>query len=277
MTSDPEQWKARARLELARRGVGKDLADTVLAEVDEHCADSGADPATAFGPPGAFADTVLHERVPPERRADLDRFGLTGGERRSEVIAQLGLFLALAGVVGWVGTGLLIPLTVAGLVGSVVLIAAVTAALYAVHEARAGGRPRAMALSWCVVAVLGVLAALAFTGLPKAQLGVLPAPVITVAGVALLWWGLTRNSAGTPLPEPADAEQWLAQLRVLLVGRHHISRARAAELTAEAAAQLHDTGAAPAEEFGPADRYAVTLAGNEPVRPGLLSRFRSGR
>ncbi len=263
-TMDPEKWKARARWKLAGHGVGKQLADTVLAEVDQHCAASGEDPATAFGEPDAFAATVLRERAPTARRAELDHFGMTAGERRSEVIAQLGVLVTLAGIVGWISKGLLLPLTTAGLAGTLLLTAAVLAMLYAVHELPASGRrPRAMVATAGAVVVFGALAALAFTGLPRTGLGRLPTPIVTVAGIALLAGALTRKTTSKPLSAPADDEQWLTQLRSLLVGRHHVSRARAEELTAEAAAQLRETGASPVEEFGPADEYAVVLAEHE--------------
>lgn len=112
----------------------------------------------------------------------------------------------------------------------------------------------------------GVLAALAFTELPKTALGRVPTPIIAIIGIALLAWALTRRGATKPLAAPADNAEWLTQLRTLLVGRHHIAHVRATELTAEAAAHLAETGAPPLDEFGPADEYAVTLAEQEPRR-----------
>lgn len=262
MTLDPDRWLARARLELARRGVGRPLADTVLAEVREHCADSGDHPADAFGDPAAFADTVLTERVPVATRADLDRHGMTGTERRSEVIARLGVVVALAGVVLWISGGLLLPLTVAGLIGTVLTAAAMLTVLYAVLDLRAAGRSAAVSVTWWVVSVvLVVAAALAYTQLPKAHIGELPSPALLVIGIALLWWAFTRKKPGSAPATPDD--RWATRVRSLLVGRHGIPRARATELVTEATAHLRDTGTPAAEEFGPADEYAVTLAEHE--------------
>jgi hypothetical protein len=52
--------------------------------------------------------------------------------------------------------------------------------------------------------------------------------------------------------------------------------APAAELTREAAEHLRASGAAPAEEFGPADQYAAKLAEHEDRRPPWWLRKETG-
>ena len=61
MTTTSTPWNDLARLELALRGVPKTLADEALAEVDEHCADTGDTPEEAFGAPADFAAEIAAE------------------------------------------------------------------------------------------------------------------------------------------------------------------------------------------------------------------------
>ncbi|MFI5729893.1 hypothetical protein ACIA49_07185 [Kribbella sp. NPDC051587] len=260
---DAAVWDARVRLKLAGGGIGKETADEVLAEVAQHCADSGETPRAAFGDPDEFATTVLQERRSPAERAGIDRFGYSRGERRSEVIAQVGLVFVVAGVFLWIAEGLMLSVTVAGGIGFVVLIAAVVRAVYVVHAMRGDGRRTGeLVRAWCEALGLGVVAALAFTLWPTTSVGRFPTPVIVAAGFVLLCWAFVRKD-NDPAPAGEDGA-WLAELSALLVGRHGVPRRRARALIAETEAHLNEAKSSPLQEFGPADQYAVTLADSEP-------------
>ncbi|MFJ6728167.1 hypothetical protein ACIQPQ_25025 [Streptomyces sp. NPDC091281] len=58
-------------------------------------------------------------------------------------------------------------------------------------------------------------------------------------------------------------EDWLRDLPRLLEERNGIPRARATELTTEAANHLIATGRSPVDEFGPVEVYALKLAEQE--------------
>jgi hypothetical protein len=265
MTTTSTPWSERARLELALRGVDKTLADEVLAEVEEHCADSGDAPEEAFGAPESFAEEVVEERMPVADRAHLDREGSTPFDAWSEVIARLGFTTLVAGVVVWFGKGLLIPLTTAGLTGAALFCTALTCVLYATNVARIIGRPRTVVPAVVATGLLVIAAACAFVLLPRDAIGTLPSPVLVAVGGALLWWGTTRTpDTRTTATPPAGTLEWLDDLRGLLEGRHDLSRLHAADLVRETAQHLTTTDRTPLEEFGPAEEYAVALARHQP-------------
>ncbi|GAA3986856.1 hypothetical protein GCM10022247_01500 [Allokutzneria multivorans] len=264
------EWDDRARLALARNGVRRELADTVLSEVEQHCSDSGETPEVVFGTPEEFASSVAVERVPIAERAERDRDGMTARSRRRALIVFLGAHVVVLGVVLWTAVGLTVPLTLAGVVGSVLGLAAAVGVVVTAFELRPSGRPRAVVWAFAVVGVLTVLTALAFTGLPKTSLGTLPAPIVAVLGIALVWWGLRYE----PRVLSTGAGDWEKRLAGLLEGRHDLPRARAVELAAEAGQHVTASGNTAEEEFGTAEEYAAELAGHEPARPPW---WRSGR
>ncbi|WP_405062714.1 hypothetical protein OG474_14065 [Kribbella sp. NBC_01505] len=260
---DAVVWDARVRLKLAGGGVSRQTADEVLAEVAQHCADSGETARAAFGDPDQFAITVIQERQSPAERADIDRFGYNSAERRSETIAQVGLSFTVIGVFLWIAEGLMLSVTVAGGIGWVLFIAASVRAKYVVHTMRGDGRRTGVLVrAWCEALGLGVTAALAFTLLPTNSIGRFPTPVLVGVGLALLGWAFVRDDT-EPAPANED-EAWLVELRALLVGRHGVPRRRVQALIAETEAHLNDAKRSPLQEFGPADEYAVTLADGEP-------------
>ncbi|WP_434444092.1 hypothetical protein [Lentzea sp. E54] len=258
-------WLDRVRFRLAGAGASKDLIDAVAAEVAEHCAMSGERPEAAFGDPDEYARVVLRERVPLEVRADLDRFGMSGAERRSEVVAQFGLLVLVAGMSAWIGVGLLLPVTVAGATGTLLLAVGVIIALCAVHVMKAEGhRPSVIARSWYLALAMGAGAAAAFLVLPDARLTVVQAPLIAVLGAAVLGWALIRKPTPKAPPVPADGDEWLSRLHSLLVGRYRMPVAQAKDVVAELRSHLGATGGSPLEEFGTADQYAATVAEGMP-------------
>ncbi|MER5869547.1 hypothetical protein [Streptomyces sp. NPDC002044] len=72
----------------------------------------------------------------------------------------------------------------------------------------------------------------------------------------------------TDAPDAQERELWLRELTRLLEERHAIPRARAAELTEEAAGHLDATGHAAGQEFGPVELYALRLAEADAPRAG---------
>ncbi|RDG36819.1 hypothetical protein [Streptomyces corynorhini] len=268
MTDVDTRWSARLRLALADRSVGHRTADVVLDEVAQHCAATGETPEEAFGPAEEYAAVVVQERIPPE-----DRAGSTGthAEHVGAALMAIGCVLLLAGPVLWIVEGAMLPVTLAGLVGVVLVVLAATGGN--VTFTLSGSRVRA-AVGWGVAtAVLVVLAAVAFTTLPATDLGRIPALTLSVLGIPLFYWGLKHGSdsaadtakaaragTGTDAGTGTGTEGWLRELTRQLKEEHGIRAARAAELTAEAAEHLRATGARPEEEFGPVGPYAVRLA-----------------
>jgi hypothetical protein len=267
MTTTSVSWSDRARLELALLGVDAALIGVVLTEVGQHCADSGEAPEEAFGTPADFAAEIVAERVPPADRAKRDRGGTTVFEAWSSVIAQFALTTVLVGVLAWIKEGLIIPLTVAGLVGVPIAYAARLSMLYASTIARRIGKPRTVIPAWIATGVLVLLAAYALVELSHETVGSMPAPLFLVAGGLLAWWGYRRESASDLTKATESAEEWLDELRGLLEGRHDVSRARADDLVKEAAQHLATSERTPQEEFGPVDEYAMTVAEHQPAAP----------
>ncbi|MGW3434599.1 hypothetical protein ACWDHW_42850 [Streptomyces melanosporofaciens] len=267
-----EVWYARARLTLAAWPVPRETADTVLNEVGQHCAESGEHPREAFGSPAEFASMVAAERVPDQIRAAYDRDGLTPADRISAVFGLLGMSTVMAGVWLWISAGGTLTLTKAGLAGTVLTTLALATALVAAHGPRSGARRRAVGW-WCVSAATTILAAIAFTTLPRTGLGTLPTPIVCLAGVVLMaiWFAVpgkpTSKGGLDGMPESVHScEDWLRNLPRLLEEQHGLPRARAAELTEEAARHLIDADRAPWDEFGPVGLYALRLAEQEPSR-----------
>ncbi|WP_329067095.1 hypothetical protein [Streptomyces sp. NBC_01429] len=291
-TDTDARWNARVRLALASRSVDHRTADVVLDEVAQHCAATGETPEEAFGSAEEYADTVVKERVPPE-----DRAGSTGthAEHVGAALMGTGCVALLAGPVLWIIEGAMLPVTVAGLVGAVLVGLALTGGNVAFTLS--GSRVRAAVCWGSATAVLVVLAAIAFTTLPATGLGRIPALAVSVLGITLLYWGVKHGSDSDPdsdsgsgkgAPAQADlgtgAEGWLRELTRLLKEEHGIRAARAAELTAEAAEHLRASGGRPEEEFGPVGPYAVRLSDEDStsherwwlrdgVRSSVLSLF----
>ncbi|MEU6217687.1 hypothetical protein ABZ845_09225 [Streptomyces sp. NPDC047022] len=262
MTDADARWKARVRLALAARSVDTATADTVLDEVDQHCAQSGEKPEDAFGTPQEYAAAVVRDRLPPEQRAHQRWDGSPRADHLRVALAQTGLATLAFGVCVWAWSGTLptvAPAALAGgaLTGVALLSTCLTASL-------AGSRLHA-ATGWGAVAAMAVLlAAAAFTHLPTAPLGRLPAPALCVLGLLLLWTA-ARHESTPDREEPGMTSQtrpedWLIELPRLLQERHGLSHAQATELTREAAHHLIATGRDPGDEFGPVELHALRLA-----------------
>ncbi|MFI9271479.1 hypothetical protein ACIGXM_12295 [Kitasatospora sp. NPDC052896] len=262
MTDAGTRWKARVRLALAARSVDRATADTVLDEVDLHCAQSGETPEAAFGTPEEYAAAVARDRIPPEERTGRHWHGLTRSDHVFAALARTGVAVLVVGACAWAAVGTRLTVTPAGLVGSVLTGVAVPSTCLTATLAHARARG---AVGWGAVALTTLLlAAAAFTALPTTVLGRIPTPTVSVLGVLLLWTA-TRYE---PAPDhekltdksQAEPESWLVDLPRLLEERHGLSRARATELTREAAHHLTSTGCDPLDEFGPVELYALSLA-----------------
>ena len=272
MIDEVTRWNARVRLALAAQSVDPALTDTVLAEVAQHCADSGESPEDAFGIPEAYAAAVAGERVPPEERLRL-RGGRTPAATFRAALAPIGAAALVAGACLWVADGPAPALTPGGLAGSSFIAIALTGG----HLAATASRSRRRAAGWVLVAAATVLGATAFTFLSEKAFGHLPSPVLCLLGLALLGWATrdepTADPEGVTVKPRTDArntvgrERWLRQLTQLLEERHAVPRARAEELTGEAAAHLAATERAPEEEFGPVELYALRRSEEESPRP----------
>ncbi|MCX4637659.1 hypothetical protein QT196_02385 [Streptomyces sp. P9-2B-2] len=267
MTDLTSRWKARARLALAGQSVDSATADMVLDEVDLHCAQSGETPEDAFGAPEKYAAAVARDRIPPEERTGRNWDGLTRADQVSAALAQTGVAVLAAGVCMWVGDGTMLTVTPAGVAGSALLGVAIPSACLTATLASSRARG---AVRWGVGAVAALLlSAGAFTYLPTASYGRLPVPALCALGVLLLW-SAARYKPGPDHKELTSESQllpenWLVELPRLLEERHGLSRARAAELTREAAHHLTATGCSPQEEFGPVELYALQVAEGQSV------------
>ncbi|MFD2419822.1 hypothetical protein [Amycolatopsis pigmentata] len=252
----PERWEARARLALAARGVGKEFADARMEEVARHCAESGQRPEEAFGTAEEFAATVEPEEAPEHR----------GDDRSSSALMLYGVLAVLGGAWAWISEGLMLPATMAGLAGTALLVCMIYGVLLFLSLSKEG-KPRRAPWILGAVVLLVPLAAVAFELLPRKELFPLPAPLLIAFGIALLAWGTSRTGGTRSKHSGQDTEAWLRDLAGLLEGRHDLTRERAGELAAEAAAHLTESGRTPEEEFGPVEEYAARLAEHEAPRP----------
>jgi hypothetical protein len=273
-----EMWEARARLQLAGRGIAHYDADPMMDDVRAHCAQSGQTPQEAFGTPEGFAAAAAAER-PASDRGRADRHDMTAGDYVGGSVFVLTLALIPLSLFGayLYGTWSL-PLNPARVAGLLLMAAAFITCQAGPSALRAAGYPRLAPWAYAGTAVIVVAAAGAFVGLPKTDLGSIPVwGIIVVAALGL--FAQTRPSKPPRTPAvrattaPAatatdDPEHWFRRLDGLLVGRHDVPEARAAELVAEARAHLAAAGGPPTAEFGPVEEYAVTLADQEPVRVG---------
>ncbi|MCQ8832075.1 hypothetical protein [Streptomyces malaysiensis] len=265
MTETMDAWEFRTRLALAERSVGKDVGDTVLAEVAAHCAESGERPEDAFGLPEDFAETVASERLPAGTPAGNDPDALTTADYVFTVTGVLGWMTFVVGAYLFVAKGLVIDLTAATLVGCTVVATAV-ATLHGVQVTlHAGSRARAAGCGLATLVAV-ILAAVAFVEGPDTVIAHVPTPAICAVGLLLPAWALLYNPPTAPTHEELPSEAWLRKLPQLLEGRHALPRARAAELTREASRHVTEAGCEPEEEFGPVTTYARQLAEAEAPR-----------
>jgi hypothetical protein len=270
MSEDFEVWKARTQLACASRGINYRTADPLIDAAKEDWENSGKDPWEALGSPKDFADAVAAEQ-PVEARAGEDRNGQNTGDYLSGLIFALALMAvpwSLALAFGY--RTMSVPLTPARLVAAVLFVVALFC-LHALPQAlRASGRPQFAIWAYIPTLIAMALTVGAAIVLPKNHL--ISVNVLILDAVALFVAWLTVRPTKEPEPaaeahlgaDPSDPEAWFARLKGVLIGRHDLPPARAAELVGEARA--HFTGTSPTEEFGRLDVYATELAEPETVR-----------
>ncbi|MBB2940985.1 hypothetical protein FB565_000689 [Actinoplanes lutulentus] len=299
-----DRWELEARQALADRGIGYGEATPLIEDARAHHDESGQDPWESLGAPLDFAAEVAADQ--PAEQARRDTQGRTVGDHLREGLFALALLGVPVAVVGGLSVGgLSIPVTVAGLTGSV--LAGLAAVCTQVPGAlRAAGHPRAAPWGFALFGVLVVAAGGAFTQLPKTRVGELPILGLLAVSAGAMWL-LTREkraprrdlsdaraggpgsaSAGGPegasadgpegaraggpegagAGDPADAGAWFGRLRDVLVGRFDVAPARAAEMVAEARSHVAVAGSHPRDEFPSLAGYARDLAEAEPAKQG---------
>lgn len=168
------EYLRRLRAELHARGVPSGRLGEVLAEVDTHVADTGEDPASAFGPPEKYAARIAEETgATPEASTSAARRLLTG------VPATAGTLLAVEGVVGLVRDRAA-PVTLAVLLAALLLPA--LSQLAGLSVRRSTGLGCATALG--AVVLTQVVQIVVLVRFRQPVLADLPAWVAVVAGFA---------------------------------------------------------------------------------------------
>ncbi|WP_314177862.1 hypothetical protein [Streptomyces winkii] len=283
--ADRGDWEDEFTFALTRRGLDRETATACAKEALAHCEESGESLREAFGDPEEYADTVAVSRIPVATRARTDYDDVTMDEYWGAPLTLPAVFLFLGGTMAWIGMGLWIEVTVAGLAGTV-LIGVAFAVAGGAHSLRAAGFRRASLVTGCAALVLCVPAAVALLELPRSGLGRIPSPALIAAALLLNWFGErlerpdgaerralgrllrrtrhTRRSGGSgdDSAGPGDdreVRRWLSRLYGLLRGRHRVRRDEARRLVSDARQHLEASGARPQEEFGDAERYALSL------------------
>ncbi|GLY13527.1 hypothetical protein Kisp01_05430 [Kineosporia sp. NBRC 101677] len=264
------KWQSEARSALLNRGVDGDTVQHLLDEAREHHRTSGTDPAEALGTPAEFAASVAAEQD-DSQVGRVDTQGLTV----AEYLCGSGLLLVVMTFVITAVRTVLGPtpqfrVSIAGLAGTASFVLAWLAITIGADALRAAGRPRLAPWSFVAAVALVPVTVLAATALPQDEWFTLSAPVILV-GLFLMAAAMTiplgRNlRPGKADPDPAEPEAWFSRLEGLLVGRHDLPEARAAELVAEARNHAASSDADPRSEFGALNAYAQRLAESLPDR-----------
>ncbi|NJQ04734.1 hypothetical protein [Streptomyces lonarensis] len=268
MTETDKRWEAQLRLALADRGVGYEVADEVMEEVGQHCADSGESPEAAFGTAEEYAVAVVRDRIPEEERAGRRWDAMSFQDHVDGALILTGWWTMGAGFLLWGAVDFMTALTWGGLVGTTLaLLATITGSLgYSFSGTRLSA-----GLGWIGAALgLAVAAGLAFVLLPATELGRVPVLLLSAVGAAAFAWGFLRKhddkgEKTVAARGPLGREEWLRELPRLLKELHGVPSARAKEITEDAARHVRETGVEPQEEFGPVHHYALRAADGEPA------------
>ncbi len=175
-TTLPKKWALEFTMALRSRDITGTAIGDALRQAEAFCADSGQSPDDAFGPAGAYADSLT------------DLPTVTGGQTLTTRLAPnalglFGLLLALPTFDAW-RAGRAVEFPIGGLITLAVVLAAVAALLLQPRIYRRRGSLLVL-LSF---AFLGATAAQAFLRQPIGSLPVLPCAV--VAAAALIGSGL---------------------------------------------------------------------------------------
>jgi hypothetical protein len=263
-----ETWELTARIALAKQGVDHHTADPLLADVKARCAESGQSAEELFGSPAEFADTTVAEQPDAVRKQDTQ--GMTPGAYLSgapfAVILVTLVGALLYCLLTWTFSFTVTP---ASLTGSV-LVGICLVTLNSLPDAlRSAGRPQLAGWAFGLVALLVLLAAVAFTELPRTRLATVPVFAVAAVAVGVLAFQLRKSKPRRPsvsANDPVDVDEWLHRLTGVLIGRYDLPPERARALAGEAGDHLAIAATTPTEEFGPLDQYAKNLAEYEPRR-----------
>ncbi|WP_157442084.1 hypothetical protein [Actinoplanes awajinensis] len=250
-----DRWEFRARIALGDRGIEYHEASPLIDDARAHVEESGTDPWQALGSPEEFAEEVAAAR--PAAQARRDTQGRTSADHLSNGLFLLAVNGVPASLVAIGVSGLMLPLTVSGTLGTVLLVATMLVLVAAPGALRAAGRPRLANGSFAAAAMLFVATVAAFAWLPRERFGAIPTLVPLVVSLALCWL-LTRparapkqatghqavSGAGPADPArsgssadtagPAEPEAWFARLHGLLAGRFDVPADRATDLVEQA-------------------------------------------
>lgn len=271
-----DEWYGRFRLRLeASRHFGAEEIDAAVAEAKMLGGDVG--PAAVLGPAREYADELIRSRVPAEARARSDLHAFSAGDLAVVSGMLLGCALILHTAVLLFSANWTLSISVNGVVGSAVTVAA-AATLGASYVLRRMGLPRVGIGCLCSVPVLIVLAAGAFLRLPDDVMGQVWSIVLGLAGAVVggVSLALFMRTAGEPPPlsdGPKDPQRWFRRLRGLLIGRHDVPPRVAEALVARSRGRFAEsTSALPCDRFGPLAAHAMEIAEGAQRRTPLLHR-----
>lgn len=263
--SRPEDraWADRLRLRLVvAHDVSPEVADDVLAEAAQACAESGEAAVELFGAADAYAREVVEQRVPVAVRAEAD---LDGSVRRDQwrmlAYGTGGPGIVLCVLVG-LREGWGVGTSPGGLVLLVAVIAALGASAWGLLERHAGELGR----GWAAWALAGaVVVAGAWVGVtfrdesPLGTVSVL-APLAVCVGLVVVASRLPERRVPAPDWAALPADAWFDRLAALLRGRYYLSRADVAAQVEDARAYWQESGTRhPHDEFGDPSVYALRL------------------
>ncbi len=276
MTRTFDEWERSARMALGDRGIGYHEASPLIEQSRADHAETGQDPWEVLGSPEDFAADVAAAR--PAGQAQRDTQGKTPRDYLSDAAFAVAFSGVMSALVATFHVGLAIPLTAAGVVGSLTAAAAMSVAVAAPGALRAAGYPRLAPWGFAVTGALVLAAAFAFGELPRTRIGELPVLLLLAVSLVACWRLAQPDPAPTPTPtpdsdtdtssDPQEPEAWYARMNAILTGRFDVPIARAAELVAQARAHVAEAGTNPAAEFPSLAAYARDLAEAEPVRHG---------
>jgi hypothetical protein len=276
MTASFERWELMTRNALGDRGIGYREATPLIQQARSDYEQSGADPWQALGSPDDFAADVAAAQ--PATQARLDTQGKTPRDHLSDGVFTLAFVGVPASLLAmWVNGGLTIPLTVAGIAGTVLAGLSLFICLAAPSALRASGHPRLAPWGFATAGILVIAAGVAFTQLPTNRIGETSALGTLVVSLGLCWL-LTRPGRPAEPPagsDPAGPEAWFARLQALLAGRFDVPADRAAVLAEEARAHVAAAGSSPRAEFPSLEQFAQDLAAGEPRRQAPWWRTRA--
>lgn len=260
-------WEQQARIALAAEHINRDVADPLIEDAERHWQASGLDPSVACGTPAEFAAAAAEQ--PPDRAAALDREGLTARGYLTDMFFVLTVLVIPWSLVAALLTGSWsVTVTPARLVGGMLFIATFIVLFGLPRANRTSGRPRQAPWAVAPILVLMALTAAAFGLLPDTALFTVPVLGLDLIAVVLVLLQLGPARRTPPAPDPGETSMsdgtWFDRLNGLLVGRHDLPPARAAELVAQT--RDHPSSTSAVEEFGPVEVYAAEIAHGETDR-----------